>query len=46
MQKRCRKLKHELGKSKATKLQVLADMNDTRGFHQGLKAVCGKIINC
>lgn len=46
MQKTCRKLKHECWKSKATKLQELADMNDTRGFHPGLKAVCGKIINC
>ena len=45
LQKRCRELKNEWWQSKAAELQVLADMNDTRGFHQGLKAVWGPRVN-
>lgn len=41
LQKRCRELKNQWWQSKAAELQELADMNDIRGFHQGLKAVWG-----
>ena len=45
LQKKCRELKNDWWQSKAAELQVLADMNDTRGFHQGLKAVWGPRVN-
>ena len=43
LQKRCRELKNGWWQAKAAELQEKADMNDTRGFYQGLKAVWGQL---
>ena len=45
LQKKCHELKNEWWQSKAAELQELADMNDTRGFHQGLWAVRGPRVD-
>ena len=43
---RCRELKNDWWLAKAAELQVLADINDMRGFYQSMRAVTDQLLAC